>query len=108
MWRRLLLSIIVLAAFVSVSSQASAQTVPPEFQDLYTTLTGQINSFASTVSIGSQGVYPVTYSPQLLSGNSGLGSQLLSPTHYTSTLSEVDSLKAMGANGVTVQIDFPI
>jgi len=88
----------------------SAQSVPPAFQSIYSTLNTQIQSFESTVQAGwNKSPYPTLFTPQLQSASSGEYTQLLTSTYMAYViLPEIEQLQALGATGVTVHIDFPI
>jgi len=108
MRKRLVLLIVALTVLLCAAT-LSAQTVPPVYQDLYTSLTNQITAFSNTVNASWNHVpYAVAWAPQLGGANSGLGSKLLATNHYSATVSELDSLKATGAKAITIQIDFPM
>jgi fibronectin type 3 domain-containing protein len=51
---------------------------------------------------------PVVFCTQLSSANSHLGSELLSPTHYSSVLLELDGLKALGVRGISLSVNYPL
>lgn len=92
-----------------VCNCASAQTVPPVYQDLYTEMQGAINSFnTATLALWDGSKPPVTFSAHLLTANSNSGPSILTPGNYTSFLHEMDGLKALGVTAVVVNIDYPI
>ncbi len=84
--------------------------MPALYQDLYNLLTTQIGTFDSTVKASWNGAPSgVLYTPQLQSANSNEYTNLLAPYYYTQlVLVELDGLRALGSQGVTVHIDFPI
>jgi chitodextrinase len=88
----------------------SAQTVPSAYQEMYLTLTTQIASFESTVEAGwNQSSYPTLFTPQLQAASSDQYTQLLTTYYMTSIVQpQLQELRALGATGVTVHIDFPI
>ena len=102
-----LVTAVLLAA---TASWAQTIPVPSAYQDLYSTLTTQIASFDTAVKAGWNGSkYPVLYSPQLQSADSGQYTMLLGANFYSSTvLPELEEQKALGAQSVTVHISFPI
>jgi chitodextrinase len=87
-----------------------AQSVPTAYQEMYSTLTTQIESFESTVQAGwDHSSYPTLFTPQLQSASSDQYTQLLSSNYMTAiVLPQLQELQALGATGVTVHIDFPI
>ena len=102
------LALTLLLATGSLSAQAPP--VPSEFQDLYNTLTTQITAFKKAVNAGWDGSsYAYLNAPQLETADSSQYTALLGSTFYTyGVLPQLDELKALGANAVTVHIDFPI
>jgi chitodextrinase len=91
----------------------SAQTpppVPPSYQDLFNTLTTQISGFDATVSAGWNGsTYPYLNAPQLEAASSDSYTNLLKTNYFVQTLTpQLNELVALGANAVTVHINFPI
>jgi len=83
----------------------SPPPVPAAYQDLYSSLSTQLNAFESIVHAG--GTYPTAFSGQLQSANSASGPALLT-SPYSSVLMELDSMKALGVKAVNVGIHFPI
>jgi fibronectin type 3 domain-containing protein len=89
---------------------ASGQTVPPEYQNLYTTLSAQISSFDSAVhAVWNGSSSPVNHAPQLEAASSALYTGLLGANYYTNVvLPQLEELQALGAQGIKVQVSFPI
>ena len=89
---------------------ASGQTVPSEYQDIYSNLNTQISSFDSAVRADWNGsTSPVVYAPQLEAASSAQYTGLLATNYYSNVvLPELDELQALGAHGVKVQVSFPI
>jgi hypothetical protein len=92
------------------SLSAQAPPVPVLYQDVYNTLTTQIGAFDAAVNKGWDGSsYPYLDAPQLSSANSDQYTYLLATAYYTRTVTtELDELQALGANAVTVHLNFPI
>jgi chitodextrinase len=103
-----------LSAILTLSGgfPSRAQTpppVPPSFQDLYTSLDNYLNSFNTTLNSQWNGVkYPVIFSAQLWDASANAGPALISPTALTAVQNELQELKAMGVQGVEVEVDFPM
>src|SRR5579862_7999103 len=91
---------------------SSAQTppVPSVYQDLYDSLTTQISGFETAVNTGWNGSsYPYLNAPQLEAADSDQFTQLLGTNYYTGAVTDqLQELQALGANAVTVHINFPI
>ena len=89
--------------------RAQAQTIPPVFQDLFTTLDNDLSSFNTTLNTQWNGVkYPVIFSPQLWNANSNEGPSLLNASALTVIQVQIQELKAMGVQGIEVEVDFPM
>jgi hypothetical protein len=85
--------------------------VPAAWQDLYSSLTTQINSFAAEVNAGwnKSTTAPVAFSAELFTANSENGSQLLAANYINqAVIPELNELQAMGIKAVYVAIDFPV
>ncbi|HTB20302.1 MAG TPA: hypothetical protein VK708_19395 [Bryobacteraceae bacterium] len=91
------------------SLAAQAPPVPVVFQDLYNTLNTQITGFETQMNSGWNGSkYPYLDAPQLLAAGSDQYTQLLSANYYSGAVTEqLSELQALGANAVTVHINFP-
>jgi hypothetical protein len=99
----------VTAILTVVSLTAQTAPVPSVYQDLYNTLNTQIAGFQSAVSAGWNGSsYPYLDAPQLAAANSDQYTALLAPYYYSVAVTEqLAELQALGANAVTVHINFP-
>jgi len=87
-----------------------AQTVPTQYQAIYSNMTTQISSFQTTLNQSWNGTpYPVTWAPHLSTAESDDYLTLLGANYYQDTVAvELLELQATGAKAVTVHIDFPI
>ncbi len=96
--------------FTAGSLSAQAPPVPPAYQDLYNTLSTQISAFDTTVSAGWNGSsYPYLDAPQLQAASSDEYTSLLATYYYSVAVTEqLEVLQALGANAVTVHVNFPI
>ncbi len=99
-------------ACLLASLRCSAQkppSVPAQYQDIFNTVTSDINNFAATVdSQWDKSRYPVAYSSQLLSADSDLTTLLLSPNYYQySVIAELNDLQALGVTAITFHVNFP-
>ncbi len=97
-----------LGALFTLSAQ-TPPAVPAQYQDVYDTVSTDINNFQELVSGSWDGsTYPVAYSTQLQSADSDLTYNLLVPEYYQYTvLSELNDLQAMGVEAVTFHLNFP-
>ncbi|HZT33777.1 MAG TPA: fibronectin type III domain-containing protein [Bryobacteraceae bacterium] len=97
------------AACLAGLMHAQTASIPTAYQDLYTQLNGELQTFASTVNSSWNHIsYPVAFSAQLTSASAEQGPALLGTNYYIGVLQQVDSLKALGVKAITVHIDFPI
>jgi chitodextrinase len=92
------------------SLSAQAPQVPAVYQDLFTSLSTQLQTFDTTLDAGWNGSsYPYLDAPQLDTANSGQYTKLLGANYYAGQVTvQLDELKALGANAVTIHINFPI
>ena len=104
--RILLLGAALVAAH---TGPARAQQVPVEFQAMHAELYGALSGFRQSIAQGWNGSRaPVKFSANVLSASASRGAALLSPDALDSVLLEIDSLKALGAKAVTLQVSFPV
>lgn len=97
------------AVLTTASLSAQNPPVPSAFQDLYNTMATQIAGFNTAVNSGWDGSsYAYLNAPQLPTANSNGYTTLLTPYYYSVGVTEqLEELQALGANAVTVHIDFP-
>ena len=81
--------------------------VPPEFQSLYNELDTALTAFDQSFNAPS-GNYPVTFAAELLTANGNRGTELFNPTNLQSTRLWLDRLQAIGVQGVTIAIKYPL
>ena len=107
----------VIATSVADPSESAAATVfltsiavPSEYQDLYHALNTQISGFNAAINAGWNGSsYPYLDAPQLLRATSNQYTRLLGKGYYEQDVTEqLNELQALGANAVTVHMNFPI
>src|SRR5580693_4477788 len=101
---------VIALAMVSFSGRIlMAQTVPAEYQSLYTSLSTTVQSFGSEVNAGwNHQNEPMLSSAQLGSASDVVGpSNILNPLYYSDiVIPELNELKALGVKSVVVIIDF--
>jgi fibronectin type 3 domain-containing protein len=87
-----------------------AQTVPTQYQALYSSMTTQISSFQTTLNQSWNGTrYAVAWAPHLSTAESDDYLALIAADYYDNTVAtELLELQATGAKAVTVHINFPI
>jgi fibronectin type 3 domain-containing protein len=101
---------IVFGVMMATAGFAQTAPVPSQYQGLNNSLSSQISTFDSAVRSNWDGSRSgVIYAPQLETANSGVFTGILIPYYYqTSVLPELDELQALGAQGVKIQVDFPV
>jgi len=89
---------------------ASTTTTPPaSFQALYTSLDNYLVSFNTTLNAQWNGVkYPVLFTANLYNANANSGPQIVNSGPVASVLAQLQELKAMGVQAVTVEVGFPM
>jgi chitodextrinase len=88
---------------------ASTPPVPAAFQALYTLLDTDLAAFNVTLDAGWNGVkYPVIFTANLYDANANGGPQLVNATSVAGVLAQLQELRAMGVQGVTVEVGFPM
>jgi chitodextrinase len=88
---------------------AAAPPVPPVFQDLYTTLNGDLNAFNTTLGgLWNGSPYPVLWTGTLTIADANSGPQLVNAGYYNGVQLQLQALKAMGAQAVMVEVGFPM
>src|ERR1022692_2847163 len=84
--------------------------VPKSFQDLYTSLNNYLDSFNTTLNSQWNGVkYPVLFTANLWDASAEGGPQQMLGTGALATIqAQLQELKAMGVQAVTVEVGFPM
>src|ERR1039457_2741532 len=104
-----------LFAILTLSGEfpCSASTPPPvpnSFQDLSPSLTNNLNSFKPSSTSQGKGLrYPVLFTANLWDANAEGGPQQMLGTGALATIqAQLQELKAMGVQAVTVEVGFPM
>src|ERR1035441_2524121 len=103
-----------LFAILTLSGEfpCSASTPPPvptSFQDLYTSLNNYLDSFNTTLNSQWNGVkYPVLFTANLWDASAAGGPQLTGANSLANVQAQLQELKAMGVQAVTVEVGFPM
>jgi hypothetical protein len=95
-----------LCAF-ALSAGVPAQGVPKKYQALYRDLDAQLTAFDLRVPAAPAGKLPIR-AATLLSANCHRGEILLEHATREATLRELDALKNLGAEGIVLQICYPL
>ena len=86
---------------------AYAQTAPKKYQDLYSDLDSQLSAFERRLPSRSSGAAPIR-AATLLSANCHRGESMLGESQREATLRELDALKGLGAEGIVLEICYPL
>ena len=86
---------------LSHDCRASSPPVPPPYQPLYNLLNSDLASFNATLGSGGS-TYPVLYSANLTLANANTGPQLVNTNYLIGVQTELQELKAMGAQAVMI------
>ena len=83
--------------------------VPALYQDLYTSLSDHLNSFNTTLNSQWNGVkYPVLFTANLWNAGADAGPQMVGTGYLAGVQAQLQGLKAMGVQAVTVEVGFPM
>ncbi|MFH0738865.1 MAG: hypothetical protein V2A59_03290 [Candidatus Omnitrophota bacterium] len=104
--------ILVLALVILFSGSrlclGEAAKVPQEFQDLYSELDEELNRVDSFFNLkDNSSNFPVLFGVQLLSADVRRSDKLLEPGEYKGMLMQLERLKGLGVQLVTISIGFP-
>ncbi|MFN7994760.1 MAG: fibronectin type III domain-containing protein [Bryobacteraceae bacterium] len=100
---------LLVLSLLSVHSAAAQAPVPPEYQDLYNSLDKYLNAFQSGLnSIWDGSTYPVQFAGALTNANSNSGPGLTGTGYYNGVQVQLQGLRAMGVQAITVEVGFPM
>ncbi|MDE1860182.1 MAG: hypothetical protein KGH72_00510 [Candidatus Micrarchaeota archaeon] len=84
-------------------------TVPSSWVSLYSELNQSLDNFSQTLgNVSSKPNHTTIYGAELLAADANSGTSLLNPQAMASVNRQLNALQAMGVNGVTVDISFPL
>jgi fibronectin type 3 domain-containing protein len=100
------------ALLLSGKSPLSAQPPPPvpaSFQALYTSLDNYLVNFNAAINSQWNGTtYPVLFTANLADANADAGPQIINSGSVAGIQAQLQELKAMGVQAVTVEVSFPM
>jgi hypothetical protein len=100
---------LLIGAVARTAAGEAPPPVPAEFQDLASFLGQKLDAFeAKLPSPGAGGPYQAVWTAELLSANGNRGRALLEPSTLSVVRIELDRLKSLGAQAVTIAIPFPV
>jgi hypothetical protein len=97
----------VSASGLSVSTGSPAP-VPPAYQSQYSTLQGQVSSFASIAGSPAPGSDTILASSLEFANANILTPNVLAGNDLSYSIAMIKAMKALGETGVTVQVNFPL
>jgi fibronectin type 3 domain-containing protein len=104
-----LLAILMLSGKSPCSASTPPPPVPASFQALYTSLDNYLVSFNTTLNSQWNGVkYPVLFTANLYNANANAGPQMINSGSVAAILAQLQELKALGVQAVTVEVGFPM
>ncbi|HXX72554.1 MAG TPA: hypothetical protein VEI80_02580 [Candidatus Acidoferrales bacterium] len=83
-------------------------TVPFEYQGEYSALQGILGSFNASLGTLTPSENSFVYATELLPANGNRGPALLQPNNLNSVAANLNALQAMGIQGVTIAIGYPL
>lgn len=95
------------ALFLGVACPAPAQA-PSAYRGLYAALDARLARFDRQLDARPAAATPVLFAAELLTANGNRGKQLLRPETRVGVDLELDRLRGLGVQGVTVAIPFPL
>jgi fibronectin type 3 domain-containing protein len=104
-----LLAILMLWGESPCGATTAPPPIPPSFQALYTSLDNYLISFNTTLNSQWNGVkYPVLFTANLYNANANTGPQMVNSGAAAAIQAQLQELKAMGVQAVTVEVGFPM
>ena len=95
------------AALAANACAVGAQSVPKRYQGLYQQLDAQLSAFEIRLPPRSSGKAPIR-AATLLSASCQRGEVMLGDAERAATLKELDALKLLGAQGIVLQVCYPL
>jgi len=105
--KKLVAASLLALAGLGWTPSAVSQSPPRQYQDLYRELQSQLTAFEIRLPPRSQGKAPIR-AATLLSANCQRGEIILGDAQREGTLRELDALKALGADGIVLEICYPL
>jgi fibronectin type 3 domain-containing protein len=100
-------ALVVVALLPHSAARAQSPAIPPVFQDLYTTLNTDLNSFNTTLNGMPGSQTPTLFTGNLKDADSNAGPQLASGSMVSIQL-QLQELKSMGVQAIMVEVGFPV
>ena len=104
----LLCSLVFSTVTASQAVQQYDLTIPSQYQTDYSALNGLIDSFNAALGLTSGTAKGLTFATELLPANGNRGPALLQSNNLASVAANLNALQAMGIQGVTIAIGYPL
>lgn len=97
-------------SFVTASSavQQFDMSIPTKYQGEYNALQGILDTFNSSLGPSTTSKNSLTFATELLPANGNRGPALFQPGNLASVTTNLDALQAMGIQGVTIAVGYPL
>ena len=110
-----ILIMFVLFSSLLLSTVAASQvipqyylTIPPQYQSEYAAIQGILHSFNSSLGPYPNSANSFTFATELLPANGNRGPALFNANNLASVAANLNALQAMGVQGVTIAIGYPL
>ncbi len=97
-----------LACLSHSNISAQAPPVPAEFQAIYSSLNTYLANFNTTLNAEPLSHFPLLSTAALTNADANAGPQLVNPGTMAGLQLQLNELKAMGVQAVTVEVGFPM
>ena len=104
----LILSMPLFSSVGALPVQEYDMSIPPQYQATYTALQNILNSFNSSLGAYPASTSSLTFATELLPANGNRGPALFQPNNLASVTMNLNALQAMGVQGVTIAIGYPL
>jgi len=104
----LILSTLIFSFVAAVPVQQYDMSIPAQYQATYTALQNILNSFNSSLGPYPTTMSSLTFATELLPANGNRGPALFQSYNLASVSRNLDALQAMGVQGVTIAVGYPL
>ena len=103
-----LVAVWMLPALLPYGASAQAPAVPTTFQNTYNSLNTYLTKFNATLNAGPAVSHPFVSTGNLKNADANAGPQLINGATMAGVQLQLQELKAMGVQGVAVEVGFPV
>jgi hypothetical protein len=104
----LVLSSPIYASVIASPVQQYDMSIPLKYQGEYAALQNILDTFNSSLGPYPTSINGITFATELLAANGNRGPQLFQPNNLASVALNLNALQAMGVQGVTIAIGYPL